>query len=132
MKRRFLFIGLVFCTAVLLSNCGAGPPIPSWSGTRFVALGESGTILTSPDGVTWISRASGTTNNITGIAWSGTQFVAVGGSILTSPDGVTWASRKSDDNSLWGIAWSGTQFVAVGWEGTILTSPDGITWTSRT
>ncbi|TMH41738.1 MAG: hypothetical protein E6H56_06985 [Betaproteobacteria bacterium] len=59
-------------------------------GTEFVAVGgasNSGTILTSPDGVTWTQRASGTVNTLSGVAWSGTKLVAVGntGTALTSP-----------------------------------------------
>jgi len=101
----------------------------------FVAVGDSGTILTSPDGSTWTSRASGTTNPLYGVAWGGDKFVAVGGSgtILTSPDGINWTSQNSGTTqNLFGVSYGGGQFVAVGASGTILTSPDGITWTSRT
>ncbi|HYS58534.1 MAG TPA: hypothetical protein VEM34_10385 [Burkholderiales bacterium] len=108
-----------------------------WSGTQFVAVGGNsggGSILTSPDGITWTSRTAGTSSGLQGVTWSGTQFVAVGanGIILTSPDAITWTSRVSGTiNLLYGVAWSGAEFVAVGFYGTILTSPDGITWTSR-
>ena len=90
-------------------------------------------------------RMSGdaTTPALNGIAWSGTQFVAVGGNgtIFTSPDGMLWTLRTSglslnigNGYSLNGIAWSGTKFVAVGGgiSGVIITSSDGITWTLRT
>jgi hypothetical protein len=83
-------------------------------------------IFTSPDGVTWTPRNSGTSNTLLGIAWSGTQFVAIGigGAILTSFDGQTWSPQNSGTTfSLNGISWSGTQFVAVGGLGNILTSP---------
>jgi hypothetical protein len=89
----------------------------AWSGTQFAAVGALGTILTSPDGITWTTRISGTNSPLIGITWSGTQFAAVGvnGTILTSPDGITWIIRASGTNSsLFGIAWSGTQFAAVG------------------
>ncbi|HJW82433.1 MAG TPA: hypothetical protein VJ396_09335 [Acidiferrobacterales bacterium] len=76
------------------------------------------------------------------VAWSSTQFVAVGAAdgtdayIVTSPDGITWTERANPKNfTLAGVAWSGAQFVAVGGaDGTdayIVTSPDGITWTER-
>ncbi len=113
----------------------------AWSGSQFVAVGYNGTvpgtynILTSPDGVTWTSRNSGSSATLYGVAWSGAQFAAVGdyGYILTSPDGITWTSRASGTgNALFGVTWSGTQFVAVGVSGTILTSPDGFTWTPET
>jgi hypothetical protein len=56
------------------------------------------TILTSPDGITWTSRTSGTPNGLTGIAYGNHQFVAVGpgepeATILTSPDGINWTKR---------------------------------------
>lgn len=105
----------------------------AWSGSKFVAVGSSGTILTSTDKVTWTPSTSGTTNSLHSITWSGTQFVVVGdsGTILTSPDGITWTSHTAGTYPLFGVAWSGTQFVAVGFYGNIFTSPDGITWTLR-
>jgi len=125
-----------------------GPPVTSrtsgtlhnlhgvtWSGTQFVAVGNSGAIVTSPDGITWTSRISGTMNDLDGIAWSGAQFVAVGwyGTVLTSPDGIAWTSHFLNLNVyfLQAVAWSGTQFVAVGRDGVVLTSPDGVTWTAQ-
>jgi len=50
-------------------------------------VGEDGTILTSPDGVTWTPRTSGTSNDLNGVAYGNGTFVAVGedGIILTSP-----------------------------------------------
>lgn len=89
----------------------------------------------------WTNRVSGTTNVLNGVAWSGTQFVAVGrattdgstpATILTSPDGVTWTPRTANTNSgLTAVASSGTSLVAVGYAGTIVSSPDGVTWTAR-
>jgi photosystem II stability/assembly factor-like uncharacterized protein len=62
-------------------------PGVTWSGPQFVAVGDSGVILTSPDGKTWTSQTSGTSQILRGVIWSGSQFVAVGdsGVILTSP-----------------------------------------------
>ena len=96
-----------------------------------VAVGEDGAILTSPDGMTWTIRDSGTTADLNGITWGGGQFVAGGyGTILTSPDGVTWTERNPGITAfIEGITWGGGQYVAVGT--TILTSPDGMTWTQR-
>ena len=105
------------------------------SGSQFVAVGDSGTILTSSDGHTWTIQTSGSSQNLADVVWSGSQFVAVGytGTILTSPDGRTWTTQSSGtSNSFNGIAWLGSQFVVVGDGGTILTSPDGHTWTTQT
>ena len=52
-----------------------------------VAVGWDGTILTSPDGVSWMRRTSGTSNWLLGVTYGNGLFVAVGedGTILTSP-----------------------------------------------
>jgi photosystem II stability/assembly factor-like uncharacterized protein len=63
---------------------------------EFIAVGESGTILTSSDGVTWNPQHSGTSETlwrITGMTgFPSRPLVAVGenGTILTSSDGVNW------------------------------------------
>ena len=87
----------------------------------------------SVPGTIWHKQNIGTTQLLFAVAWSGSQFVAVGydGAILTSPDGHAWTSQDTGTTqSLSGIVWSGSQFVAVG-GATILTSPDGHTWTSQ-
>jgi hypothetical protein len=106
----------------------------AWSGKRFVAVGTNGTILTSPDGVSWTAQKSGSSNDFYGIAWSGSRFVIVGtnGVVLTSPDGIYWTPQTSNTQKfIQNVTWVGDQFVAVGDVGTILTSPDGATWTAR-
>ena len=52
----------------------------------FVAVGESGTILTSTDGTTWTSRTSGTTYGLNSVTYGSGTFVTVGdnGTILQS------------------------------------------------
>lgn len=48
-----------------------------------VMVGDSGQILATPNGVSWSGRVSGTTNNLNGITWSGTEFQIVGTSGIT-------------------------------------------------
>ena len=58
-----------------------------WSGERFVAVGEDGSIVYSNDGDTWHAVASlPTSNHLNDVAWSGKRFVAVGsnGTILVA------------------------------------------------
>ncbi|PYQ63424.1 MAG: hypothetical protein DMF53_10195 [Acidobacteria bacterium] len=105
-----------------------------WAGSQFVVGGLSGTILTSPNGITWTARVSPTTNEINGLAFSGSRLVGVvnTGEVVTSTDGITWAIQPSATSSrLIGVAWMGSLFVAVGDRGTIVTSPDGLTWTDH-
>lgn len=105
-----------------------------WSGSQFVAVGDTGTILTSFDGLTWIVRTSGSTDELKSIAWSGSKYAVVGGwygTVLLSSDGIIWSKVSTGVRKfLRKIIWANNQFVAVGM-GTILTSPDGITWTER-
>ena len=64
---------------------------------ELVALGWNGTIVVSPNGVTWTSQPSGTGANLWASVWDGTQWIIVGngGAVRTSPDGVTWTSQAS-------------------------------------
>jgi hypothetical protein len=59
----------------------------------FAAVGDGGTILTSPTGTSsWTPTTSPTSNDLVSIAWSGTQFVAADalGTIYTSSTGTAW------------------------------------------
>jgi hypothetical protein len=101
----------------------------------FVAVGWNGAILTSPDGVSWTRRTSGTSDTLWDVAYGNGTFVVVGrnGTILTSPDGVSWTAQTSPtSNDLYAVTYGNGLFVAVGWNGAILTSPDGVNWTQRT
>ena len=88
--------------------------------------GNTGDVLTSPDGRTWGAVQIPYAAELFSVVWSDSQFVAVGygGTILTSSDGGAWITQNSGTaQELDGVAWSGSQFVAVGVTGTILTSP---------
>jgi len=62
-----------------------------------VAVGHTGTILSSLKGKSWTKNKSGTKKNLRGIAYGNGKFVMVGndGTILASPDLTTWYKRKS-------------------------------------
>ena len=57
----------------------------------WVAVGEKGVILTSVDGITWVSQVSNFSQNLYSIAWSPTlaQWVAVGSSLSLVSSGDT-------------------------------------------
>jgi hypothetical protein len=107
---------------------------PSQSGIgRYVAVGDSGRIALSSDGVIWSAQNSNSTENLNSVTWGNGLFVAVGhlGRIVTSPDGVTWSIRNSNtSNLLQSVVWADTQFVAVGSDGTVNRSKDGLNWSS--
>ena len=97
----------------------------AYGNSTFVAIGAGGTIITSPDGITWASRTSGTTNTLYGICFANGVFATAGdgGTILTSQDGVAWTSRASGTiNLLRGIAFANNRFIAVGVDGTVTIS----------
>ncbi len=108
------------------------------AGAGFVAVGQGGLILTSPDGATWTSRTSGTALRLRSVTASANRVVAVGetGTVLTSDDsGVTWTARTSGvTETLRGVAASQSLFVAVGGQTNALirTSSDGVTWSATT
>ncbi len=111
-----------------------------WTNQTFMAVGDGGTILHSPDGITWTQVNAGTSVMLYGLTWSGTQYIVVGAAntILSSPDGITWTSQFSGGGGIvfYSVAWSGTGYVAVGQDNTnsktvICNSADGITWTNN-
>ena len=102
---------------------------------QFVAVGTSGIIATSPDGLVWTSRDNPSTATLNSVAYGNGQYVAVGagGAAVVSSDGVFWKITASGSSqTLNRVIYAGSRFVAVGNAGTILTSSDGWTWTSRT
>jgi hypothetical protein len=114
-----------------------------------VAVGDSGTILTSTDGANWTLRASATANlRLTAVTFGSNSFVAVGATVesinhpvvWTSPDGIAWTPRDTtslllpNGNWLSGVTYGKGRFVAVGGipsTNTVAVSTDGISWTLR-
>jgi hypothetical protein len=97
----------------------------------FVAVGDGGLIVTSPDGVAWTRQESGETADLRGVAWSGARYVAVGGwgVVLVSEDAASWRRVVvAFDQQLTAATWSGSRFLAVGDGATVLSSTDGEVW----
>jgi hypothetical protein len=107
-----------------------------------VAVGDSGTILTSPNGTLdgWedvdLSLVADLDDDVSlaGVTWGNMQFVVVGagGTVLTSPEGIEWTYQDTGVNTdLEDVAWTGSQYVVVGKNGAVLTSPtaEAKTWT---
>ena len=102
----------------------------------YAAAGDSGTVVTSSNGLIFTAVAALTPDNLYGMAYDAGTFVAVGENedIFTSTDGVHWTSRRSVETapSLFAAAYGGGKFTAVGSGGDLLTSTDGTTWVSQT
>ena len=116
-----------------------------YNGTKFVALGDDGSIITSTDANTWNAATAITSPPVmNALAYHSGNYVAVGnsGAIYTNTSsGISnaWVSRTPPTtNNLYGISYVNGRFIAVGAVdavsamGTLLTSPDGITWTAQT
>ncbi|MDB6120983.1 MAG: hypothetical protein JWO08_4764, partial [Verrucomicrobiaceae bacterium] len=105
----------------------------AYNGSLFLAVGNNGTVLSSPDGVFWEDLNPGGLPDLTGITWTGSQFIVVGagGTILTSPDGGVFTKQAvSISNNLNDVVWTPTGGYAVGAGGVILgSSANGVTWT---
>ncbi len=100
----------------------------------WVAVGDSGTILTSTDGITWTARVSGTTAYLRDARYANGLWVINGdsGTILTSTDGTSWTARASGTTvTLLDARYANGLWVINGDSGTLLTSTDGISWTKR-
>ena len=100
-------------------------------GSQFVAVGDHGTLLTSPDAITWEARNVTANGRLAGVMWTGTQFVVAGaeGALLTSSDGESWTPQVSPTRLAWrAVAWDGTRMIAVGDAGAMATSTTGAAW----
>jgi len=102
-----------------------------WDGRQFVAVGNMGTVITSPNGIDWARREVPVTSRLTGITWTGAVLIAVGagGTIITSADGITWHLQNSDTTATLTDVTPGPFKVAVGMDGLTISSPDTRGWT---
>lgn len=100
----------------------------------FVAVGNSGAIVTSFDGTHWSARNSGVQEDLSSVCYGNGKFVAAGSTVLSSTDGVFWTESEFGSSVyLYGITYGNGIFVAVGStdggkNGSIYISSDGISW----
>jgi autotransporter-associated beta strand protein len=101
---------------------------------KFVAVGEEGTILVSPDGAAWLPVDSGTPARLDAIAFGNGVFVAVGGlgskPMFTSPDGLHWTPRTTTiAGGYLDVAFNGEVFFTLAGKGAFGISANGVDWT---
>ena len=162
MASRIATVALLAVLAVAAPRAatGCGPwewvnPLPqgndllgvTWGPGMWVAVGNAGTILTSPDASSWTIRATAADVDFQAVAWNGHELVAVGGrynpdssrwnaAVWTSTDGESWQPSLAPEAPLFvDVTWDGAHFVAVAtersdfWLGSqIFVSEDGLAW----
>lgn len=112
----------------------------TYGGGQFVAVGDNGTIISSPDGYNWTLQSSGVFPHLSAVAYAAGEYAAVGdgGIILVSSNLASWTQMPSvTGNSLHSIAgdsnWSTDgrpQFIAVGDSGTAVKCLNGTNWSA--
>jgi uncharacterized delta-60 repeat protein len=110
----------------------------AYGNNQWVAVGDPGIILTSPDGVVWTKRDSGfPTRWLVSVAYANGLFVVTGGTppqaerqgiILTSSDGVTWTPRVNNATRVNNVTFGNGTWLAVDDLGGRWTSLDGLSW----
>lgn len=107
-----------------------------YTNNLFVAVGNAGIILTSPDGVNWSSQTSGTANSLSGVAYGNGHFVTVGANdtVLTSADATNWTAHPTGTNVNWNsVCFGNGKFAVLGRspqdQNIVCVSSDAVTWT---
>lgn len=100
---------------------------------NFVVVGESGDILTYPDGLQWTNRLPGVNSRLLGVVWENNRFVAFGDYvILMSADGISWVVGTNNGVTVAeidGVTFGDNKFIGISGRN-ILSSSDGVGWTS--
>jgi hypothetical protein len=129
--------GCPTANSIFTSTCNG----VAWNGQIWLAVGNTGRIAYSRDGITWTSVTTGITNNYwNSVAWNGNLWVVGGDSTGTSEplaysyDGLNWTKSLNGKlvftNECTSVAWTGTMWVATG-SGPLTTSAysyNGIAW----
>ncbi len=117
----------------------------AWGDGTYVAVGDSGTVVSSANGGPWVAAQLGT-NNLYGVAYGDGRFVAVGGggTVLVSTNGHDWTPAASPPAPeaasfvLGKVTYGNRAFIASGYSsnsapdalptGLLAVSPDGSEW----
>lgn len=105
---------------------------------KFIAVGDSGTVLSSTDGINWSLTTVGGTPNLRNVAWDGSAWIAMGMStrsfpdvVWTSTDAVTWTQRNTLGADIFRVYGANGIMYLLGWyQGMKYSTDHGITWQS--
>jgi protein associated with RNAse G/E len=112
-----------------------------YDGNQYVAVGDSmdlrnirhGRIMTSPDGINWTNRTSGTEYALSAVTYGEGKYVAVGdfGTILSSADnGITWSDHSFTADKIYDISYGANTFAAIS-DTVVFLSSDGNSWVRK-
>ncbi len=105
---------------------------PGGDYNKFMAVGSSGTIVSSANGSSWAAEGPSVPEDLNDITYDNHKFVIVGnsGRILVYNESVPgWSNYQVGEADLHGVFGANGKFIAVGAGGTILTSTDAADWT---
>jgi hypothetical protein len=117
-------------TSAAFTNAGIG----LISTNIYVAVGNYGTVLSSPDGFAWtveLVPLSLTNSVLLGVGGTTNLLLAVGaqGTLLAATNAYYWTLMPSPTtNDLEGVYFDGTDFLLCGDYGTLLTSTNATNW----
>ncbi len=102
----------------------------TWANGIFVAGGLEGTLLTSPDGITWTAIASPAWHVVRALVYGNGKWIASGaGTVAVSSDTMNWTLESVGLlHFQTGAAFGNGIFVLPGHAGRVISSPDAVTW----
>ena len=102
----------------------------TYGNNKFIAVGESGSVVRSDNGSVWDISTSNTTGTLYSVAFGNSRFVGVGyNTVIVSTDNGTSFTQTETSYDFNDISYGNGLFVAVGDDENIHTSTDGDTWT---
>ena len=75
---KIIHIILISIISLTVLSCSSDDSKTATSSGLFIAVGQEGVILTSPDGTTWTSSTSGSSENLWNSYYGNSTFVTVG------------------------------------------------------